>query len=184
MKNIFVDLLLTVDQLVDTQNKCWNSEKLEELFYEEDINRILAMKTAFDQQDYWVWLHNKNGSYSVKSGYWFINKLNRPEEIRVAEARPSLNELKAEVWKMATAPKIKTFIWRAISNAISVGELLVKRRINLDPVCQACGFQGESINHIIVGCCIARLVWALANVPLPQLVSTVSRITLIFTVCS
>ncbi|KAL0679594.1 hypothetical protein Bca4012_007575 [Brassica carinata] len=85
MKNIFVDLLLTVDQLVDSQNKCWNIEKLEELFYEEDINRILAMNTAFDQQDYWV-----------QVGYWFINKPNREEEIRVAEARPSLNELKAE----------------------------------------------------------------------------------------
>lgn len=79
-----------------------------------------------------------------------------------------MNELKAEVWKMATIPKIKTFIWRAISNAIPIGELLVKRGINLDPVCQAYGFQGESINHIIFGCSIARLVWALANVPLPQ----------------
>ena len=35
----------------------------------------------------------------------------------------------------------------------------------MDPVCQACGFQGESINHIIFGCSIARQVWALANVP-------------------
>lgn len=80
IKNIFVDLLLTVDQLVDSQNKCWNIEKLEELFYEEDINRILAMNTAFDQQDYWVWLHNKNGSYSVKSGIG--SSTNRTEKRR------------------------------------------------------------------------------------------------------
>ncbi|CDY13031.1 BnaC07g03300D [Brassica napus] len=66
----------------------------------------------------------------------------RREEIREAEARPSLNELKVEVWKIPTAPKIKTFIWRAVSNAIPVGELLVKRGIKMDPV--ACGFQGES----------------------------------------
>lgn len=73
MKNIFVDLMLTVDKLIDPQNNCWRLDKLQELFYEEDINRILAMQTAFDQQDYWVWLHNMNGSYSVKLGYWFIN---------------------------------------------------------------------------------------------------------------
>ncbi|XP_048621839.1 uncharacterized protein LOC106398406 [Brassica napus] len=168
MKNIFVDLMLTVDKLIDPQNNCWKLDKLQELFYEEDIKRILAMQTAFDQQDYWVWLHNRNGSYSVKSGYWFINRFNREEEIKVAEMRPSLNDLKTEVWKIPTVPKIKNFIWRAISNAIPVGELLVKRGIKMDPVCQACGYQGESINHIIFGCSIARQVWALANVPTPQ----------------
>lgn len=87
-------------------------------------------------------LHNIHGCYYVKFGYWFINSLVRREEIREAEARPSLNELKVKVWKIPTAPKIKTFIWRAVSNAIPVGELLVKRGIKMDPV--ACGFQGES----------------------------------------
>lgn len=37
MKNIFVDLLLRVSDLIYHQNGCWNMEKLEELFYEEDI---------------------------------------------------------------------------------------------------------------------------------------------------
>lgn len=80
----------------------------------------------------------------------------------------SFNELKEAVWKIPTAPKIKTFIWRAVSNAIPVGELLVKRGIKMDPVCQACGFQGESTNHIIFHCSVARQVWALANVPYPE----------------
>ncbi|XP_013713792.1 uncharacterized protein LOC106417551 [Brassica napus] len=55
-----------------------------------------------------------------------------------------------------------------LSNAISVGELLVKRGIKLDPCCQACGFEGESINHILFTCHVARQVWALANVPSPS----------------
>lgn len=110
--------------------------------------------------------HNRHGCYSVKFGYWFINSLVRREEIREAEARPSLNELKVKVWKIPTAPKIKTFIWRAVSNAIPVGELLVKRGIKMDPV--ACGFQGESINHIIFQFSVARQVWALDNVPYPE----------------
>lgn len=165
MKNILVDLMLRVSDLIDHQNRCWNLEKLEELFYEEDIRSILAMKIAFDHDDYWVWLHNRNGSYSVKSGYWFINSLINRSFIQEAEARPSLNDIKKEIWKISTTPKIKAFFWRAVSNAIPVGELLVKRGIRMDPVCQACGFQGESINHIIFGCSIARQVWPLANVP-------------------
>lgn len=54
MKNIFVDLELKVCDLIDFQNKRWNLDKLQELFYEEDRSRILAMKTVFDQEDYWV----------------------------------------------------------------------------------------------------------------------------------
>ena len=38
----------------------------------------------------------------------------------------------------------------------------------MDPVCQACGFQGESINHIIFCCSIARQVWVLTDVPYPE----------------
>ncbi|KAG2310496.1 hypothetical protein Bca52824_022053 [Brassica carinata] len=168
MKNILVNIELKVSDLIDFQNRSWYLDKLHELFYEEDVATILKMKTVFDQEDYWVWLHNRNGSYSVRSGYWFINRLVRSEVIREAEARPSLNDLKAEVWKIPTSPKIKSFIWRAVSNAIPVGELLVKRGIKLDPICQACGFQGESVNHIIFHCPVARQVWALANVPYPE----------------
>lgn len=129
MKNIFVDLLLKVSDLIDHQNICWNLEKLRDLFYEEDIERILAMKTAFGEEDYWVWLHNRHGSYSVKSGYWFINNLRRREEIREAEAQPSINVLKAAIWKVQTAPKIKTFFWRAMSNGSMLPVLRFPRRV-------------------------------------------------------
>ena len=129
MKNIFVDLLLKVSDLIDHQNSCWNLEKLRDMFYEEDIERILAMKTAFGEEDYWVWLHNRHGSYSVKSGYWFINNLRRREEIREAEAQPSINVLKAAIWKVQTAPKIKTFFWRAMSNGSMLPVLRFPRRV-------------------------------------------------------
>lgn len=168
MKNIFVDLLLKVEDLIDHQKRCWKMEKLEDLFYPEDIQSILSMKIAFGQEDYWVWLHNRNDSYSVKSGYWFINNYIRRMEVQEAEARPSLNILKTDVWKIQTAPKIKNFFWRALSDALPAGELLVRRGIKMDPVCQTCGFQGESINHIVFGCSIARQVWALSNVPHPE----------------
>lgn len=37
MNNIFVDLLLRVNDLIDHQKRCWNVEKLKELFYEDDV---------------------------------------------------------------------------------------------------------------------------------------------------
>lgn len=80
---------------------------------------------------------------------------------------PSLNYLKGAVWKLITAPKIKVFLWKTLCNAIPAGELLIKRGIKLDPVCNTCGFQGESVNHIVFGCSVARQVWALAKIPVP-----------------
>ena len=168
MKNIFVDLLLCVDKLIDKENRCWNLNTLHDLFYEEDVRRILAMKPIFEEEDFWVWQYNKHGRYSFKSGYWLKTRVARSNEIREAEALPSLNELKNAAWNLKAPPKIRTFVWRALSNAISVGELLVTRGIKMDPCCQACGFHGESINHILFTCPIARQVWALANVPCPQ----------------
>lgn len=84
-------------------------EKLEDIFYPEDIQSILSMKIGFGHENYWVWFHNRNGSYSVKSGYWFINNYISRMEVQEAEARPSLNILKTDVWKIQTAPKIKNF---------------------------------------------------------------------------
>ena len=69
---------------------------------------------------------------------------------------------------MRTAPKIKTFLWKAISNAIPVGELLIKREVKLDLCCQLCGFEDESVNHLLFTCPLARQVWALSLIPLPH----------------
>ena len=68
MKNIIVELELKVSDLIDFQNKRWYLDKLHELFFEENVTRILESKTLFDYEDYWVWLHNRNGCYSVRSG--------------------------------------------------------------------------------------------------------------------
>lgn len=107
-------------------------EKFRELFYEEDIERILVMKIAFREEDYWVWLYNRYGSYSVKFGYWFINNLRRREEIREVEVYFFINVLKFDIWKVYTVFKIKMFFWRVMSNVIPVGEFLVKRGIKMD----------------------------------------------------
>ena len=125
---------------------------LEELFFPDDIASILKMKPAVVEEDFWTWCHNRNGVYSVKSGYWMMNNEKHSGLIQEATMLPSLNPLKEVVWKVKTAPKIKTFMWRAVSNAIPVGELLLKRGMKMDSCCQICGFEGESVNHLIFTC--------------------------------
>ena len=135
MKKIMVDLELKVCDLLELVSRTWQIDKLKELFFEEDIQRILKMKPVMEEDDYWTWVDNKNGSYSVRSGYWLFDKLNITEEKVIVNALPSLNALTESVWKVETAPKIRAFMWRALSNAIPTGELLQHRGIKLDPVC-------------------------------------------------
>ena len=67
--NLIVDLDLKVSHLIDQDSRTWKSSVLAELFYPEDIASIMKMKPAVDEEDFWTWCHNRNGVYSVKSGY-------------------------------------------------------------------------------------------------------------------
>lgn len=51
-----------------------------------------------------VWNHNKDGNYSVKSGYWLATQIFRKDQIQEAAALPTINRLNASVWRIEHAP--------------------------------------------------------------------------------
>lgn len=54
-----------------------------------------------------------------------------------------------------------------MSNALSVNDELCARGMKVDIRCQRCGFEGESINHMLFVCPGARLIWASVGYPFP-----------------
>lgn len=86
MKNIFVNLNMMVSDLIDLGNRCWKRDSLEELFYPREAEIILANKLVVDEEDFWVWDHEKSGTYTVKSGYWLANREKNVILIPEAEA--------------------------------------------------------------------------------------------------
>jgi len=60
---------------------------------------------------------------------------------------PPLNGIKDCIWSLNTAPKIKIFLWKVISGALSVADNLTDRDMKIDIRCQICGLEGESLNH-------------------------------------
>lgn len=165
IKNLFINIDLKVSELIDPITKSWIPEKINDLFYPVEAAVILKNKPVVSKEDFWVWKFNKSGDYSVKSGYWLSFKEAKQALILEAEMLPSLNGLKEQVWYIPTAPKIKAFLWKCLCNAIPVSERLCSRGLNIDLRCQACGVEGESVNHVLFSCSLARQVWALSNYP-------------------
>lgn len=109
------------------------------------------------------------GEYSIKSGYWMVNNFNKAIYIQETEMKPSINDLKkTKIWKLQTTIKIKVFLWKTLSEALPVVDLIVKRDMSIDSRCQTCGGEGESINHVLFFCSLARQVWAMSNFPSPD----------------
>ena len=126
------------------------------MFYKQDIELILKQKPFISSPDFYCWNHTRSGEYSVKTGYWFAEQNARKEALLSGQAQPSLNGIKQCIWSIKTAPKIKIFLWKAISGAISVDDHLIERGMRVDTRCQICGLEGESINHVLFTCTIAR----------------------------
>lgn len=167
IKNPLIDIDMIVEDLIDVEARDWDRDVLEDLFYPNDILLILSKKPVVSKDDFWCWELTKSGEYSVNSGYWFASRFNNHQSFHTANLQPSLNALKEQVWLIQTAPKLKVFMWRALSAALPVATLLNHKGMSIDERCQFCAQEGESINHILFTCPIARQVWALSEFPFP-----------------
>ncbi|KAL6202351.1 hypothetical protein ACLB2K_026059 [Fragaria x ananassa] len=63
------------------------------------------------------------------------------------------------IWKLRVAPKIKHFVWRAISNILATNGNRFARHIALSPTCVICGEFDESVEHALFPCPWATVAW-------------------------
>lgn len=76
--------------------------------------------------------------------------------------------MKSKVWDIQTIPKIKIFMWRALSGDLAVAESLASHGIHMDLRCRIFAASNESIAHVLFLCFPAFMVWSLVNIPRPQ----------------
>ncbi|KAL9839821.1 putative ribonuclease H domain, reverse transcriptase zinc-binding domain-containing protein [Arabidopsis thaliana] len=113
-------------------------------------------------RDSYKWAYTRNTQYTVRSGYWVATHVNLTEEEIINPLEGDV-ALKQEIWRLKITPKIKHFIWRCLSGALSTTTQLRNRNIPADPTCQRCCNADETINHIIFTCSYAQVVWRSAN---------------------
>ncbi|KAG2310874.1 hypothetical protein Bca52824_022431 [Brassica carinata] len=151
--------------LIHQSSRQWDQDKLEENFNQQEQGLIKSLKfSRFNIEDKYIWPFNRNGQYSVKSGYWVATHLSLDGEPIIPPEGSVV--LKQKVWKLQILPKIKQFLWRAISGALPTAVRLCTRGIFIDPTCQRCCLEEETINHMLFVCPHALAIWRCANNPL------------------
>ncbi|KAL9280958.1 putative reverse transcriptase zinc-binding domain-containing protein [Arabidopsis thaliana] len=133
--------------------------KLQACFPEDVIHQIVQIRPREQStKDSFAWDFSKDGKYSVKSGYWVLVEVLRRQHVPQEILQPSLNPLFQQIWKADSPPKIQHFLWRCISNCISVAGNLFYRHLAREGSCIRYPTHVKTVNHLLFKCAFARLV--------------------------
>ncbi|KAK0606918.1 hypothetical protein LWI29_006286 [Acer saccharum] len=152
-----IDSDLRVSDLIDAERHCWDIQKLDSIFLPIDKEVILSIPISVrGGDDCLSWHYDKNGIFTVKSGYWLALNLS-------IKNQPSPSSISQKWWKglwhLDIPPKIKMFIWRVCSNALPNLYNLWIRKVVDDPVCFRCRNHAETVSHALFWCPASRKVW-------------------------
>jgi hypothetical protein len=65
-----------------------------------------------------------------------------------------------QVWRSRAPAKCKFFLWLAVRNRCWTADRLSRRGLPHPAACPFCDQVGETIDHLLVGCVFARIVWS------------------------
>ncbi|KAL5788264.1 hypothetical protein ACOSP7_005213 [Xanthoceras sorbifolium] len=148
---------LKVASLISPSSHSWDLAKLDQVFVAADRDSILEIPLSFgDCNDSLIWHFDKNGEYSVKSGYRVAaqEKLSFKGSSSCPDSKWWL-----ALWNLNIPPKIKIFVWRVCLNAIPSLCNLCSRKIVVDSCCSRCGDAPESSAHALFWCSSVRPIW-------------------------
>ncbi|XP_010694468.3 uncharacterized protein LOC104907261 [Beta vulgaris subsp. vulgaris] len=116
-------------------------------------NTILA--THIPQQeteDEIGWSHSKSGIFTVKTGYWFLN--------RDDNLHTSNSSFWNQFWKSSIFPKWN-FLWKILNKALPTSDNLAKRKIKgINATCCLCNKETETLEHLFRDCHIVQRIWS------------------------
>jgi ribonuclease HI len=138
----------TVSELLLDNGIGWDVEKLNECFFEVDVNDILKIPVGRARTaNYLAWNYTKNGVFSVRSAYHLKRKLKKCAA-GIAEASLSTTGHHGwlALWNAVVANKIKVHCWRLVQNGLAVGSDLGRRKIKEGIRCIACNHE-ETLAH-------------------------------------
>ncbi|KAM1507562.1 hypothetical protein ACFX10_016992 [Malus domestica] len=134
---------LRVTSLIFHESLDWDIDFLLPFISEEAQLAIKSLPLGdFRCKDRLVWDASKNGQYSVKSGYrWLQLRSLASRDHRLPRTRAIPKKLWNLVWSLPVPAKIRLFFWLSLHRGIATQEILFWRRVSLSPICPICNCQ-------------------------------------------
>ncbi|GAU42252.1 hypothetical protein TSUD_327300 [Trifolium subterraneum] len=149
---------LSVRNLLNETYKAWNISKVRNLFSGDVAKRILeTLLVSSVCEDKVVWEEERNGCYSVKSGY----KLDMRYIIGSDKYHVAGNW--NGIWKAQAPHKARHLLWRLCRGCLPTRYRLLERRVECNLNCPVCDEDIDDELHIFVTCAVARDSWCAAG---------------------
>lgn len=148
-----------VDELILHPVMQWDTALIDRLFLQYDakaIKNIPLNDRVLSGLVYWP--GNRNGQYSVWSGYQFL--VHEEYSLQLGCSTPdTLPPIWARIWSMHIPMKCQLFAWRASWEALPTKLNLQKRKIPFEPTCESCHSSVEYMLHSLWSCPHVQKVW-------------------------
>ncbi|KAK3199023.1 hypothetical protein Dsin_022438 [Dipteronia sinensis] len=136
----------------------WDSAKLRHLLLPIDRDFVRSIPVSWSGgHDSLSWHYDRNGCYSVKSGYRVALQRKLQAAAFSSSSSPS-QKWWSSLWSFNVLPKVRIFIWRVCLNAVPSLANLRSRKVVADPWCPRCGVEVESGGYAFFWCGGARKV--------------------------
>ena len=150
-----------VSSLIDPVSRWWKAEVLHATFLPSEVETILKIPLSYNlPEDKLIWIVNRKGEFSVKSAYHVAHSMLDAFERGESSSGDPYRQLWRNLWHLNLPTKIKIFAWRACVNGLSTYDNISKRGINSSTTGPICGLEPEDINHALLHCEAASLVWS------------------------
>ncbi|GAU10838.1 hypothetical protein TSUD_425970, partial [Trifolium subterraneum] len=134
---------LSVRDLLHENYKAWNIAKVRNLFTGDVAERILETPLVHSvREDKVLWEEEKNGCYSVKSGYKLAMRyIIGSDKYHVAGNWNG-------IWKAQAPHKARHLLWRLCRGCLPTRYRLLERRVECNLNCPVCDEEIEDEIHI------------------------------------
>jgi hypothetical protein len=111
------------------------------------LDRIYSASINDSGIDQMCWQQDDKLGFTVKSYYKCLN------------ASPPIQFPWKAIWKAKAPPRVAFFLWTAVWGKILTNDNLRKRRVVLVDWCCLCKKDGESSDHLLLHCSMAKQLW-------------------------
>ncbi|CAJ2667228.1 unnamed protein product, partial [Trifolium pratense] len=149
---------LVVKDLLLENYKAWDIAKIRNLFTGRAVDEIIATPLISSvKEDKVVWEEERNGCYSVKSGY------NLAMKCIVRSDRHHVEGNWNDIWKAQSPHKTRHLLWRLCRGCLPTRVRLRQRYVECELSCPVCNVEVEDDTHVFFECAATRECWAVAG---------------------